>query len=89
MKRSIIVLVTLLLGVAGVFAQRTGGQGQAPPVALHKDRAPNNRPRSPSKRRWKRPRRSCRSPRRCCGPLEVGVIARDRGWWSRARPQNS
>ena len=41
MKRSIIVLVTLLLGVAGVFAQRTGGQGQAPPVALHKDRAPN------------------------------------------------
>jgi 6-bladed beta-propeller protein len=32
-KRSIIVLVALLLGVAAVYAQRAGGQGQAAPAA--------------------------------------------------------
>jgi hypothetical protein len=32
-KRSIIVLVALLLGVAAVYAQRGGGQGQAAPAA--------------------------------------------------------
>ena len=33
MKRSIIVLVALLLGVAVVYAQREGGRGQAAPAA--------------------------------------------------------